>query len=163
MFARRKNPGARFERADMRDFDLGRTYDAVICMFSSIGYVRTLDGFAATLSRFRAHLAPGGAIVVEPWFKPGEFLDRHVRLNTVEGDGVTVCRMSHGTVEGLISRVHFEYLIGRADGITRASEDHELGLFTVDEMRERFRAAGLACEYDPVGLMKRGMFTARVA
>jgi SAM-dependent methyltransferase len=161
--AGRKNPRARFECADMREFDLGRTYDAVLCLFSSIGYVRTLDGVAATLERFRAHLSPGGVIVVEPWFPPGKFQHGHVSLHTAEGDGVTISRMSHSVVEGRISRVHFEYLIGRAGGISRASEDHELGLFTTDEMQACFAGAGLAFEYDPVGLMNRGLYVARPA
>ena len=34
--ASRKNPAGTFARADMTDFDLGRTYDAVLCLFSSI-------------------------------------------------------------------------------------------------------------------------------
>ena len=161
--ARRKNPHGRFERADMIDFDLGRTYDAVLCMFSSIGYVRRLDGVTAALRRFRAHLTPGGAIVVEPWFRPDQFLDAHVSMHMVETDSLKICRMSHSTVVDRISRVHFEYLIGRPSGVMRAAEDHELGLFTDDEMRGCFRAAGLECEYDPKGPMGRGLYVARVA
>ena len=158
--ARRKNSQARFERADMRDFDLGRSYDAVICMFSSIGYAGTLEGVTAALRRFRAHLSPGGVAVVEPWFTPDAFHPGRVFVHTAEGDGVTVCRMSQSSVEGRTSRVHFEYLIGRADGLARASEVHELGLFTTDEMRACFEAAGLECAYDPVGPTNRGLFVA---
>jgi SAM-dependent methyltransferase len=161
--AARKNPNGGFTRADMRDFDLGRTYDAVICMFSAIGYAGSVEGVTAALARFRAHLSPGGVAIVEPWFTPEMFFHGRVFVNTTEGDGVTVCRMSHSSVEGRMSRVRFEYLIGRADGLTRASELHELGLFTTDEMRACFTAAGLACDYDPVGPTNRGLFVARAA
>lgn len=35
--ARRKLPRSLIEHADMVDFDLGRRYDVVVCLFSSIG------------------------------------------------------------------------------------------------------------------------------
>ena len=161
--AQRKNPAGRFERANMIDFDLGRRYDAVLCMFSSIGYVLTLEHVTATLSRFAAHLAPGGVVIVEPWFRPDSFQHGRVHLHSVEFEGFPVCRMGYSTVEGRISRIHFEYLIGGTDGIRRASEHHELGLYTTAELRACFDAAGLASEYDPVGPMNRGLFVARLA
>src|SRR5712675_1791 len=41
--ARVKNPAGKYTCADMTDFDLGTTYDAVTCLFSAIGYVCTVD------------------------------------------------------------------------------------------------------------------------
>src|SRR5215472_427999 len=35
--ARRRNPGVVFHHAAMADFGLGRTFDVVMCLFSSIG------------------------------------------------------------------------------------------------------------------------------
>jgi ubiquinone/menaquinone biosynthesis C-methylase UbiE len=43
--ARQRNPGVPFHQEDMTDFDLGRRFDVVTCLFSSIGYVKTLDNF----------------------------------------------------------------------------------------------------------------------
>ena len=69
--ARRKNPAGRFAAGDMSDFHLGRRYDAVLCLFSSIGYLRTLDRVGAAFDCFREHLVPGGVLLVEPWMPPG--------------------------------------------------------------------------------------------
>jgi len=160
--ARRKHPAGRIECADMCAFDLGRTYDAVTCMFSSIGYVRTLDRLTAAFARFRAHLAPGGIVLVEPWFAPDAFQPGRVDVLTREADGVRLCRMSHASVEGRLSRIHFEYLIGEASGIRRADEDHVVGLFTVDETLASFRAAGLEATHEPGGSMGRGLYVARL-
>src|ERR671923_34446 len=52
---------------DMRDFDLGRRFDAVTCLFSSIGYVLTVEGLTAAVAAMARHLEPGGVLVVEPW------------------------------------------------------------------------------------------------
>lgn len=155
--ARQKHPAGRFFEADMRDFHLGRRYDAILCLFSSIGYAKTLDGVVATLQCFREHLAPGGAIVVEPWFPPGVLQHGRVVENVAEGGGVRVSRTSRVEVEGLISRLHFAYRITDANGTRLASEVHELGLFTTEQTIEAFRAAGLQVEYDPTGL-DRGLF-----
>jgi hypothetical protein len=71
--------------------------------------------------------------------------------------------MSHTTLDGRMSRLQFEYLIGAPAGIRRASEVHALGLFTVDEMLEAFRLAQLAAEHDPAGLTGRGMYIAHAS
>ncbi len=131
--AKSKSPGV-FVCADMTAFDLGRTYDAVLCLFSSIGYVRTLDHVRAAFQRCRAHTGPGGIVLVEPWFTPDRMEDGTIHLHTAADEGVRISRMSHTTIEGRLSRLTFEYTIGRSSGIERASEVHELGLFTVQEM-----------------------------
>ncbi len=156
-----KVPAGDFRVADMIAFDLERSYDAVLCLFSSIGYVRTLPNVERALASFRRHLAPGGVMVVEPWFAPGVLEPGRVSVNTAEAAGVQVCRMGHTQVEGRMSRLRLDYLIGRPDGIRHAGEVHELGLFTPEEMQACFRAAGLTVDYDAVGLTGRGLYVAR--
>ena len=78
----------------MSDFHLSQRYDAVLCLFSSIGYLQTLDRVGLALACFREHLAPGGVIVIEPWYGP-DVLDPHrVVRNTGEANGVRVSRVS---------------------------------------------------------------------
>jgi len=148
---------------DMTSFALPRRYDVVLCLFSSIGYVRTLDNVRRTLARFREHLADGGVVLVEPWFAPGVLQAGRVSIDTARGEGVAVARMSYVEVEGRLSRIRFEYMIGRATGIERASEVHELGVFTTEEMLACFRDAGLRATHDPGGPSGRGLFVARAA
>jgi SAM-dependent methyltransferase len=161
--AREKLPRAAVFEADMTSFTLPRRYDVVMCLFSSIGYVRTLDNVRRALERFAAHLADGGVILVEPWFAPGVLEDRHISVKTAEAPEVSVARMSITEISGRLSRLHFEYMIGRPTGIERATEVHELGLFTTDEMIVCFRQAGLDVSHDAKGLSGRGLFVARQA
>src|SRR6476661_6555149 len=60
--AQQKHPSGRFVEADMSDFHIPSRYDAVLCLFSSIGYLKTLDRVVRALLCFREHLAPGGVI-----------------------------------------------------------------------------------------------------
>jgi len=156
-----KNPEGRFTRGDMTSFDLGETYDAVLCLFSAIGYVRTLDGLGAALRRFAAHVRPGGAVLVEPWFPPGVLDEGRIFVDTADEEGVRIVRMAYTAVEGRLSFTHFQYLVGRPGSITHEEETHELGLFTAEEMRAAFEAAGLVTDYEEGGPSGRGLWVGR--
>lgn len=159
--AKQKHPAGRFVEADMADFTLPRHYDGVLCLFSSIGYLKTLDRVERALHCFREHLAPGGIIVVEPWFQPDVLRPGRVVRNTGEAGGVRVDRVSRMEVDGRLSRLFFDYEISDGSGRREAHEVHELGLFTSSELLAAFRGAGLRAKYDPVGLSDRGLYVAR--
>ena len=161
--AARKNPAGNFDRADMISFDLGTRYDVVTCLFSSIGYAGTSENLRSALACFRRHLAPGGVAIVEPWFPPGVLSHGRVSIRSAGTGEMNVCRMSHVTVEGRRPSLRFDYLIGTAAGITHATETHELGLFTVEEMLAGFADAGLSASYDPAGIADRGLYIATIA
>ena len=59
-------PDVSFHEADMASFDLGNRFDAVVCMFSSIGYVKSEVRLRSAAAAFARHLEPGGVLVVEP-------------------------------------------------------------------------------------------------
>ena len=160
--ARQKVPTGRFWQADMTDFDLGTQFDVVVCLFSSIGYLCRLDRVERALRCFRRHLAPGAAVLVEPWFPPEAWNPGRVYVHTAESENLHVVRMSHSSVEGQISKLEFHYLIGTERGIDHRVEHHELGLFTTAEMEAAFKRAGFSSvDYDPQGLTGRGLFVSR--
>jgi len=159
--ARAKHPTGRFYDGDMVDFHLGRRYDAVVCLFSSIGYVRTLPQVRRALQCFREHVAEDGVVIVEPWFTPDALQPGYTNTRTVEVPGLRIVRVSHTEVDGRLSRLRFDYEIAGPEGHRRASEVHELGLFTTDEMLRSFESAGLVAEYDSVGLCGRGLYVAK--
>ncbi|MEQ9570022.1 MAG: class I SAM-dependent methyltransferase [Longimicrobiales bacterium] len=156
--AARKCPEGRFRVADMLLLDAEERYDVVTCLFSAIGYVRTVDGLREAVRRMACLLAPGGMLLVDPWFEPGQLTPGWINTLVGEEDGLSVCRMSRTVVDGRVSHLEFEYLIGRSEGIERRSERHELGLFTQAEMEEAFERAGLAVERRPDSLRTRGLY-----
>jgi len=156
--ARTRLPGVELHLGDMTTFDLGKTFDAVTCMFSSIGYVGTLEGLDAAVGRMAAHLAPGGVLVVEPWLQPDAFEDGHLSTLFVEEPDIAVARMSTSHKDGRRSWFDMEHLVGSAHGVDHFVEHHELGLFTVEEHLAGFERAGLRVEHDPEGPMGRGLY-----
>jgi hypothetical protein len=159
--AQQKLPNATFYHADMTTFDLSERYDMIICLFGSIGYVRTLENVRRTLERFRAHLADGGIVLLEPCFPPDVLDPGRISMKTIESAEISICRMGYAEIDGRLSRLRFEYLFGRPTGIEHGSEVHELGLFTVAEMLGCFQAAGLDVGYYPNGPSGRGHYLAR--
>lgn len=156
--ARAKCPNGTFETEDMRTLDLGRRFDAVVCLFSAIGYACTIEGLTQSLIAMASHLTDAGVLVVDPWFAPNEMTDGHIVTTTGSGDGVDVVRMSRTVIEGSVSTLEFEYLVGTSTGIERRSERHRLGLFTEAEMVSAFSAAGLDVERIPKTLRMRGVY-----
>ena len=160
--ARQKHPEGRFFEADMSDFRLPQQYDVVMCLFSSIGYLKTVDRVLRAFVCFRQHLIEGGLVVVEPWFEPGVLDPQRVSRNVGKTNDICVTRTGRVELEAGLSRLYFDYEISGPEGTRHASEVHELGLFTKDELMEAFRSAGLQADYDPKGLTNRGLYIAHM-
>lgn len=158
--AKKKNPESNFYLADMSDFKLNRKYDMIICLFSSIGYVKTLDNLEKTLNLFREHLNEKGYIIIEPWLTPDNWHTGKYFMDTVSNEDVKICRMSYSDKKGNLSIVRFEYLVGSKDGISHLKEVHEVGLFTKQEMLNSFKEAKLSVKYKKEGLFGRGLYIA---
>jgi SAM-dependent methyltransferase len=156
--AKNRNPNSNFWCEDMTAFHLNRKYDIVMCLFSSIAYVKTLESVKQTVEQFKNHLDHQGVILIEPWFQPDNWNEGYVSILNGETDGIKVSRMSHAEREGNISILNFEYLIGTSVGIQSHRERHELGLFTHEELMDVFKSHGLNVEYDRNGISGRGMY-----
>ncbi|WP_054949490.1 class I SAM-dependent methyltransferase [Numidum massiliense] len=156
--AAERNPSSNFWVADMTAFDLQKTYDVVMCLFSSIGYVRTHEAVKQTVKQFKSHLNDGGIVIVEPWFTPDQWQAGYVSVLNAERDDVKVCRMSHAEREGNLSVLNFEYLVGTESGIQHFQERHELGLFSHEELLQIFQASGLNVVFDSKGISGRGVY-----
>jgi SAM-dependent methyltransferase len=159
--AARALPGVALHAGDMRSFDLGEQFDAVTCLFSPIGYMLTRHDLDAAMAAMARHVAPGGVLVVEPWFHPEGWIDGFVLAEAANGPGVAVTRASRSWRVGHLSRFEFHFAIARPDAVETFVEPHEAALWEVEEYREAMAATGLTVEHDPVGLTGRGLFIGR--
>jgi len=156
--ARERLPGVALHHGDMRTFDLGHEFDAVTCLFSSIGFAQDLAQLAAAAQRLAAHLTSGGVLVVEPWITPDEWRPSTPHVLSAEGAGVVLARVTVSGRDGRLATMEMHYALGTPDGIETWDRNHALALYTVDEMQTAFEEAGLEVEHDPDGLMGRGLY-----
>jgi len=159
--ARARHPELAFHRADMRTFVLDGRYDVITCLFSSIGYMTTIDDLGQAIARMASHLVPGGLLIVEPWIVPDAWHPHTVHGMYIDEPELKIARINTSFVDGRISIFDLHYLIGTPEGTQHVVEHHEMGLFTVKEMTEAFEAAALEVRFDPEGLTGRGLYVAR--
>jgi SAM-dependent methyltransferase len=140
--------------AEVDTLATGRTYDSVICMFSVIGYARSLT---AAIEQLAGHLKPGGVLIVEPWLFPDNYEVGHIGNDFTRIGDRAIFRMSHSGLDGDVSVLTMNYLIGDPDGVQHFSDVHLLRLSTQAQYEEAFVAAGLTVEYLTPGF-GRGLF-----
>lgn len=158
--ARDRLPAAELHVADMVDFDLGRRFDAVVCLFSSIGYARTVERLRLAVAAMARHLEPRGVLIVEPWVLPEDWDPDPKRIHAIFVDEpeLKIARMSLPPPLAREQELEFHYLVAQPGKIERFTERHRIGMFADDEYLDAFAAAGLHAERDPQGLMGRGLY-----
>lgn len=159
--ARKKHPKIRFHEGDMTDFKLSKQFDVIVCLFSSIGYVKTKSRLQRAIKSMDSHLFPGGVLLIEPWFTSKQWNVGHTHMLTVNQPDLKITRISHASRRGNISSLEFQYLIGTTKGIKHSIEIHEMGLFSHKDYTDAFRAADLNVTHDPKGLSGRGLYIGR--
>ena len=145
--ARTRLPGVELVEADMRDFSLRRSFDAVVCLFSSIGYMASPEELDSAIRTMAAHLVPGGVLVVDGWVRPEAWRDpgsQHALAARAED--LAVARVGWSHREGNRTQLETHHLIATRGGVEHVVEHHEMTLFTDAEYRDAFERSGLAVE-----------------
>jgi SAM-dependent methyltransferase len=145
--------------ADMREFDLGRTFDAVTCLSSSIAWMLTPTDLGCAVANMARHLGQGGVLVLEPWDAPENAHDgERAWVTSVEEPGRVVAMMETTELSGDMWVEESHYLIWTpAGGRQHATERAQLGAFRRADYEVSLGRAGLEPHYDPDGLLGRGL------
>jgi SAM-dependent methyltransferase len=158
--ARSHFPNIPFHQGNMIDFALGRTFDVVTCLFSSIAYSRTDPLLRQTIATMARHVCPEGIVVVAPFFAPDAWIPGRLDAIFVDQPALKLVRMNISGVDasGTVASLDFHYLVGTPEGVDHLTEHHELGLFTDEQYRAAFAQAGLSVAHDAEGLIGRGLY-----
>lgn len=157
--ARRRNPEVTYYVADMVDFALPGRYSAIVCLFSSIGYLRTIEQMNTAVQNMGRHLEPGGVLVIEPWLAPQVYRTGTLGAHFVDQPDLKIARFSFNGLEGRCAVIDMHHMVATLEGVQTFVERHQLMLFTHEEYLSAFRAAGLAVTFDEQGLTGRGLYT----
>ena len=146
--ARRNMRGGKFVLGDMINFDLGRQFDVILCLFSSIGYVRTYSRLGMTLKNFARHLKTGGVTIIEPWLTKSTIKAGYVHVLAQGTNDLKVVRVDHTGVKGDMTVLDERIIVAeRNKGIATYKDRMVMGLFEQDEFLTRMRQARLRARY----------------
>jgi SAM-dependent methyltransferase len=151
---------AKFMQADMIEFDLKSEFDVILCMFSSIGYVKTYSNLTRTITNFSNHLKKGGVVIIEPWFTMSTYMVGFPGMTTYDGEDIKIARLNTTKLEDDLSIMEMHYLIvERNEDVKYFIDRHELGLFENEKFLNIMNETGLKAEFLKDGLMKdRGLY-----
>jgi SAM-dependent methyltransferase len=148
--ARKGLPGVPLHLADMRRLDLGRQFDAVTCLFSSIGYITDHSELHSTVARLAAHVGPGGVLILDGWVRPDQWSDTYRGGPDVASDEETmVVRLSFTSRVGNVTELDMHHLVRTESGIEYFVEKHRLALTPTEEYVSAVEAAGLKAAVVP--------------
>jgi len=157
--ARARCPEIEIEVADMLDFALPERFDAVTSLFGAAAYSRTRERLALSVATMGRHLTAGGILFVEPFVAPDAFQVGNLHAVFVDEPDLKIARMNVSKRLGPMAIIDFHYLIAtKRKGVERLFERHELGLFSQDEYRDAFAAAGLSFEVLATAPFDRGLY-----
>jgi SAM-dependent methyltransferase len=145
---REASSSVRFEYGDMTALDLGAgRFDAAVCLFDAIGYVRTNEALGRVFSGVARHLRPNGLFVFEFWHAAAMLRGYDpVRVRRWETPAGEVLRVSETTLDVAHQLSHVRYTIlelGRDGRYARLEETQTNRYFLAQEMAALLSAGGL--------------------
>jgi SAM-dependent methyltransferase len=157
--ARRRLPDVELVEGDMRTVRLGRQFDAVICLFSSIGYMRSPEELTEAARTMAEHLGPGGVLIVDGWVRPDNWFDPGIiHSETARTDSMIVVRSSRSERRGNKTLLEMHHLVTTLQRIDHFVDHHELTLFSANEYERAFTDAGLTVEVIPSPMAGRDRY-----
>ena len=132
-----------FSDGDIRSLDLGRQFDAVLMMFTVLGYQLEDADVAAALATVRRHLDPGGLFIFDVWNGPAVLADRPGSREISVGEGAS--RITRKTTASLdiprhLCRVSFDLARVDAGGqVEQWREEHLVRYYFPEELERVLR------------------------
>lgn len=158
--ARERLPHVPFHVARMQDFSLERRFDVILCLFSSIGYVKDEAELRQTCETVFRHLNPGGIFLLEPWLRPDQFQAGQVNAIFIDQADMKISRIEIAERYGDTSVLRMHYMVGQPAGVEQFAETHAMALFTDEQYRSALRAAGFEERFERSDLFLRGLYIA---
>jgi SAM-dependent methyltransferase len=147
--ARSRCPDVPVTQGDMRLFDLNRTFDSVVCLFSGIGYMQSQSDLQEAITAMANHVRPGGLVMVEGFVEPDYWSGSRVSVETYQDAEIAVARLNRSRRDGALSYLDMHYVATTLDGLTSVDEHHVMRLSDPSEFATAFALADLSFERLP--------------
>ena len=127
-----------FHEGDIRKLDLGRRFDAVLMMFTVLGYQLEDVDLMAALATVRRHLEPGGLFIFDVWHGPAVLADRPGERQVSVAEGSThITRKTRASLDipRCLCRVCFDFERVDAHGrVEQWQEEHVVRYYFAQEL-----------------------------
>ena len=156
------NPGVKHHVADMRTVRLGETFDAVL-VHDAIDYMTTEADLLGVFATARAHLRPGGVLIVAPDHYTETFAPPLIDYET-NRDAKTELTFVEYTTDldpnDTTIETTFVFFIKRNGNLSVEMDSHTTGLFPIATWESLLRTSGFEVERVdyPVSKDDRPMF-----
>jgi len=132
------NPPVEFHEADIRSLNLGQRFDAVLMMFTVLGYQLTQADLMAALSSVRRHLDLGGLFIFDVWHGPAVLTERPgERRISVENGPAHISRKTQARLDLTRRLCHVTFDLALVDGagrMERWQEEHVVRYYFHEEI-----------------------------
>ncbi|MDG6901065.1 MAG: class I SAM-dependent methyltransferase [Nitrososphaerota archaeon] len=158
--AKENVPEVEFVESNMLDFNLGRRFDVVLCLFSGMGYLKTRDEARKAIFNFAEHMKDGAVLIIEPWFRRSDWTKGSVHMQTYDAEGLKIARVGFSDADGEFAVADESYLIAEEGKGTKYVRDMQrLRFFEPEWTFETMRRAGLNPRFSRETLMPGRMLT----
>jgi SAM-dependent methyltransferase len=128
-----------FRQADIRNVDLGHRFDAVLMMFTVLGYQLTDADLMAALSSVRRHLDSGGLFIFDVWYGPAVLVERPGERHISAADGPAhISRKTQASLDDSRQLCRVTFDLERVDEAGRAEkwqEQHVVRYYFYSELQ----------------------------
>jgi SAM-dependent methyltransferase len=136
-------------RADMRDLDLGRTFDAVLCLGTAFNYLASRDDATRALRGFRRHLRLGGLLVLDltnfaAWIRRPQNARADVDYRSPDGARIAVFGFNDQDMAKGIHLARFLTAVERRGRIDVWFDEAPLRIWKKDDIRALLIGTGFA-------------------
>ncbi|MBZ2165529.1 class I SAM-dependent DNA methyltransferase [Methanobacterium spitsbergense] len=140
--AQDKVPEADFIIGNMKDLNIGKKFDVIICIFSAIHYNRDLKELDITLTNFYNHMKDGGILIYDLSFNTENWIEGLVSLDTVVEDKLKIARMCQSQLKNGIFNANFVFLVKDDGKFDFDIDEHELGVFKINDVSDLMEKIG---------------------
>jgi len=136
-----------FYDGDIRNVDLGKRFEAVLMMFTVLGYQREDADLMATLATVRRHLDPGGLFIFDVWNGPAVLANRPgERRVSVTGKSTRITRKTRAVLDIPRHLCHVYFDLERVDAgghVEEWQEEHVVRYYFSEELELALRQCQL--------------------
>jgi SAM-dependent methyltransferase len=136
-----------FYNGDIRNLELGQTFDAVLMMFAVLGYQLANDDVIAAMRTVHRHLRPGGIFIFDFWYGPSVLTIRPTdKIKVVPTDKGEVVRVASSELNIREQLCTVKYRVWHIAGqrlVGHDEEVHQMRYFFPQELAFYLECSGL--------------------